>query len=62
VDERVLLVEDDPSIREITTLGLRRAGLAVEAAANGREALDRFRGQPSDLIVLDEMLPELDGL
>jgi two-component system, OmpR family, response regulator MtrA len=62
VDERVLFVEDDPSIREITTLGLRGAGLSVETAADGREALARFGGEPYDLVVLDVMLPGLDGL
>jgi two-component system response regulator MtrA len=62
VDERVLLVEDDPSIREVTSLGLRGAGLAVETAADGREALIRFRAEPYDLVVLDVMLPGLGGL
>jgi two-component system, OmpR family, response regulator MtrA len=62
VDERVLFVEDDPSLREITTLGLRGAGLSVETAADGREALARFGGEPYDLVVLDVMLPGLDGL
>jgi two-component system response regulator MtrA len=62
VDERVLLVEDDPSIREVTSLGLRGAGVSVETAADGREALVRFRADPYDLVVLDVMLPELDGL
>jgi two-component system, OmpR family, response regulator MtrA len=62
VDECVLLVEDDPSIREVTWLGLRGAGLSVETAADGREALERFRAKRYDLVVLDVMLPELDGL
>jgi len=62
VDERVLLVEDDPSIREVTSLGLRGAGLAVATAADGREALVRFRAEPYDLVVLDVMLPGLGGL
>jgi two-component system response regulator MtrA len=62
VHERVLVVEDDPSIREIASLGLRGAGLGVETAADGREALVRFRAEPYDLVVLDVMLPELDGL
>ena len=62
MDERVLLVEYDPSIREFTSLGLRGAGLSVETAADGREALVRFRADPYDLVVLDVMLPELDGL
>jgi len=62
MDERVLLVEDDASIREVASMGLRGAGLGVETAADGREALVRFRAGPYDLVVLDVMLPELDGL
>jgi two-component system, OmpR family, response regulator MtrA len=62
VDERVLLVEDDPSIREVASLGLRGAGLRIETAADGREALALFQAEPYDLVVLDVMLPELDGL
>ena len=61
MDARVLLVEDDPSIRETTALGLAAAGLRVTTAADGREALLRFRQVPFDLVVLDLMLPELDG-
>jgi two-component system response regulator MtrA len=62
LDERVLLVEDDPSIREVASLGLRGAGLSVATAADGRQALVHFRAAPYDLVVLDVMLPELDGL
>ena len=61
MDERVLLVEDDPSIREITELGLRNAGFRVTAAGDGRTALLHFRQEPFDLVVLDLMLPTLDG-
>jgi two-component system, OmpR family, response regulator MtrA len=61
MDERILLVEDDASIRETTSLGLEGAGYRVAVAGNGREALDRFRQAPFDLIVLDLMLPEVDG-
>ncbi|MGH2995094.1 MAG: response regulator [Gaiellaceae bacterium] len=61
MDERVLLVEDDPSIREITELGLRQAGFRVTSARDGREALIHFRNEPYDLVVLDLMLPTLDG-
>jgi two-component system, OmpR family, response regulator MtrA len=59
---RILLVEDDPSIRELTTIGLNAAGYEVIAAADGREALDRFAGEQPDAVVLDIMLPVLDGL
>jgi DNA-binding response OmpR family regulator len=62
VDEHVLLVEDDPSIREIATLGLEQAGFRVTATGDGADALLRFRQSPPDLVVLDVMLPSLDGL
>ena len=62
MDARILLVEDDPSIREVTTIGLRNAGFDVEAASDGREGLDRFEGEPFDLVLLDVMLPRMDGL
>jgi two-component system, OmpR family, response regulator MtrA len=61
MDERILLVEDDASIRETTSLGLEGAGYRVTVARDGREALDRFRQAPFDLVVLDLMLPEVDG-
>jgi two-component system response regulator MtrA len=62
VDARILLVEDDPSIREVTAIGLRNAGFTVEAASDGREGLDRFEAEAFDLVLLDVMLPRLDGL
>src|SRR5437870_5456024 len=61
MDERVLLVEDDPSIREIASLGLKEAGFRVTAAVDGREGLTRALHDPFDAIVLDVMLPSLDG-
>jgi len=62
VDARILLVEDDPSIRDITKLGLVDAGFTVDTAADGEEALLRFRHDRPDLVVLDVMLPKRDGL
>lgn len=62
VDARILLVEDDASIREITKLGLAEAGFTVDTAADGEEALVRFRHDRPDLVVLDVMLPKRDGL
>ncbi len=61
MDERVLLVEDDASIREIVALALQRAGLRVTTAVSGREGLLRAQRSGLDLVVLDVMLPELDG-
>jgi len=62
VDARILLVEDDPSIREVTAIGLRNAGFTVETSSDGREGLDRFEAEAFDLVLLDVMLPRLDGL
>jgi two-component system response regulator MtrA len=64
VDARILLVEDDPSIREVTAIGLRNAGFTVETADDGRAGLDRFEAASPlfDLVLLDVMLPRLDGL
>ena len=59
---RVLVVEDDASIRELLHLHLGLAGFTVEEVANGREALDVTRARPFDLLVLDVMLPGLDGI
>lgn len=62
MDARILLVEDDPSIREVTAIGLRGAGFTVETANDGAAALERFAAAPFDLILLDIMLPKVDGL
>ena len=62
MDARILLVEDDASIREITALGLRGAGFEVDTAADGAEGLERWRRERPDLVLLDVMLPRLDGL
>lgn len=61
MNERILLVEDDPSIREVTALGLSRAGFRVSTASDGREGLERARREPFDLVILDVLLPSLDG-
>lgn len=57
----MLVVEDDASIREVSALGLRRAGFRVTTAADGPAALAVWRAGATDLIVLDVMLPRLDG-
>ena len=61
MDERVLLVEDDASIREIAKLGLMQSGFHVTTAPDGREGLLHFRQTAFDLVILDVMLPFLDG-
>ena len=62
MDARILLVEDDPSIREVTALGLRGAGFEVLTAEDGAEGLETWQRERPDLVLLDVMLPRLDGL
>jgi DNA-binding response OmpR family regulator len=59
---RILLVEDDPTIREMTQLALQRDGFVVATAADGQAGLDAFRADPPDLLLLDLMLPGIDGV
>jgi DNA-binding response OmpR family regulator len=61
-EKRILIVEDEPSIAEVVGLYLKRAGYAVQAVADGRKAMQILEAQVPDLIVMDLMLPELDGL
>jgi two-component system, OmpR family, response regulator MtrA len=61
VNERVLLVEDDPSIREVVELGLEQAGFRVTAAGDGADGLAEFRSRRYDAVLLDLMLPSMDG-
>jgi two-component system response regulator MtrA len=61
MNESVLLVEDDASVAEATSLLLERAGLRVVGASDGRKALDLFGRQPFDAVILDLMLPAIDG-
>ena len=58
---RVLVVEDDHTIREVLVTALEEEGYRVREAAHGRAALDLLEAWPADLIVLDLMLPVLDG-
>jgi len=59
---RILLVDDEQSIQTLLSYPLRKDGYEVVGATDGRQALDRFAEQPFDLVVLDLMLPRLDGL
>lgn len=58
---RLLLVEDDADLRRVLEAALREAGHAVEAVANGRAALAAFEREPPDLLLLDLLMPEMDG-
>jgi DNA-binding response OmpR family regulator len=59
---RALIVEDESSIREIVRLHLSLSGFETEEVANGHTALDRLRAHRFDLVVLDVMLPGVDGV
>jgi len=58
----ILLVDDEDAVLKLLTYPLERDGLRVLAARDGEEALERFASEPVDLVVLDVMLPRLDGL
>ncbi|HEX8854725.1 MAG TPA: response regulator transcription factor [Thermoleophilaceae bacterium] len=58
---RILLVDDEQSVQKLLSYPLRKEGYEVVPALDGEEALDRARGQSFDLIVLDVMLPKMDG-
>ncbi len=58
---RVLIVEDSEPLRESLKLGLTREGFAVDAAADGELGLSYARNNPYDVLVLDLLLPKLDG-
>ncbi|MEP7137548.1 MAG: response regulator transcription factor [Chloroflexota bacterium] len=58
----ILVVEDEASIAEVVSLYLKRAGYTVQIAADGRQALNILEKQIPDFVILDLMLPEVDGL
>jgi len=59
---RVLVVDDEPMVREVLALYLAREGFDVETADDGEQALERFGALTPDLVLLDLMLPLIDGL
>jgi two-component system, OmpR family, alkaline phosphatase synthesis response regulator PhoP len=59
---RVLIVEDDPDIAALVARYLEKAGFAADIQPSGRAALDTIRAAPPDLVILDLMLPHMDGL
>lgn len=61
-EDAVLVVDDDDHIREVVRFALTNAGFRVIEARNGKEALDRFHEKRPDLLVLDILMPELDGI
>ncbi|MCX7911683.1 MAG: response regulator [Dehalococcoidales bacterium] len=59
--KKILIIEDDPAIARLVDYTLKRAGYEVSRAANGLEGLRKAQSEAPDLIILDVMLPGLDG-
>ena len=59
--KKILLVEDDAELVELLTFNLKKAGFAIGTAVDGIEAIKKARSVGPDLVLLDIMLPELDG-
>ncbi len=59
---RILVVDDEPTVRLLVQTALEADGYVLEEAANGRDALQLIKAQKPDLVVLDLLMPELDGL
>jgi DNA-binding response OmpR family regulator len=62
MSEKILVVEDEPSLQETLVYNLKKQGYRVEAAGDGYQAIETARNQKPDLIILDIMLPGLDGI
>jgi len=62
VSERILVVDDDPDILQVVKINLELEGYDVETAEDGREAVDKAMAEPPQLILLDIMMPRMDGL
>ncbi|MEZ5451745.1 MAG: response regulator transcription factor [Thiothrix sp.] len=62
MNKHILIADDDPHIRDVISFALEKANMQVTQAEDGRQALELFRTHPTDLIVLDINMPELDGL
>jgi two-component system OmpR family response regulator len=62
VAHRILVVDDDPHIRDVIAFALEKAGMTTEMARDGGEALSLFRRRPPDMIILDVGMPDTDGL
>ena len=61
-EKRILVVEDEASIAEVVSLYMKRAGYQVQIAADGKQAMTILERQIPDLVIMDLMLPEIDGL
>ncbi|MFZ5908781.1 MAG: response regulator transcription factor [Chloroflexota bacterium] len=59
--KRILCIEDEPEMIDLIRLILSRRGFEVEGAAGGQEGLEKVRQRPPDLVLLDLMMPDMDG-
>lgn len=62
MNTRILVIDDDPNITTVLKRGLSYEGYQVDTAPSGREGLDHVRSRPPDLVILDVMMPGIDGL
>src|SRR5262245_19736475 len=60
--QHVLIVDDDPDIQRLVSYNFTQAGFEVATAGSGRKALESIQNQAPDLIILDLMLPDIDGM
>jgi len=61
-EKHILVIEDEPSLAEVVSLYLKRAGFQVQIANDGKQAMSILEKQIPDLVIMDIMLPEMDGL
>ena len=61
LQKRILVVDDEPDYAAIVQVNLEREGFTVEVAYNGLEGLEKVHSNPPDALILDVMMPELDG-
>ena len=62
MSKRILIAEDDGNIRELLRIYLEQEGYKVDVTCNGGEALAQFKRERPDLVILDIMMPVVDGL
>jgi len=61
MQKKILIVDDDPDQREVIRSSLKEAGFEISTATNGVEGLEKARSESPDLIILDVMMPKMDG-
>lgn len=60
--KRILIIDDDPTIKKLFTQFLQHKGYDVECASNGRIGMEMIEANPPDLVITDILMPEMDGL